>query len=79
MNRTKYSTAKAGSALCGTLAVTFAGCTTYVEQPAASTMYVPPPVQPLPPVVEVPPPPPPPDAPVVVIQSEGDFDEPLRR
>ena len=51
----------------------------YVEQPAASTMYVPPPVQPLPPVVEVPPPPPPPDAPVVVIQSENDLDLPLRR
>ena len=89
MNRTKSSTTRVRLVLCGAFAVGLSGCTTYVEQPSRREVYVPPPrVEPPPRVVYTPPPPqvepppvvyapPPQEAPVVVIQIEDDFIEPL--
>src|SRR6266404_3810770 len=86
MNVKNRSAVRAGLVVCSVLAVALTGCRTYVVQSPPRTVYVPappPPVvyvppapapQPPPPVVVVPPPVQPP---VVVIQSENDFYEPL--
>jgi hypothetical protein len=55
---------------CGAL-VALTGCTTYVEHRPVRTVYVPPRVEPVPVVVM------PEESPVVVIQTENDFYEPL--
>src|SRR5216117_5565 len=72
MKKTKRSSGSAGLFLCSTLAVAFTGCTTYVEHRPPRTVYVPPPVAEPPPVVVTPV-----ESPVVVIQTESDFYEPL--
>src|SRR5213592_1589207 len=72
MNKTNRSIASVGFVLCGTLAMALTGCTTYVEHPPARTVYVSPPVAEPPPVVVTPA-----ESPVVVIQTESDFYEPL--
>src|ERR1043166_6045013 len=71
MNATKRSVARTALVVCSVLAVALTGCQTHVVH--ERTVYVPAPQSP-PPVVVVPPPEP---APVVVIQSENDFYEPL--
>src|SRR5882672_9188072 len=72
MNKTKRSCGGVGLVLCSTLAVALSGCTTYVEHQPARTVYVPPHVAEPPPAVvtQV-------EVPVVVIQTESDFYEPL--
>jgi len=72
MNKTKRSSGRVRFVLCGTLAVALAGCTTYVEHSPAPTVYVSPPVAEPPPVVVTPA-----ESPVVAIQTESDFYEPL--
>src|SRR5437870_2167034 len=72
MNKTKRSSGRVRFVLCGTLAVALTGCTTYVEHSPAPTVYVSPPVAEPPPVVVTPA-----ESPVVAIQTESDFYEPL--
>src|SRR5229473_2487675 len=76
MNGTNRSVARAGLVLCSALAVALTGCRTYVVERPPRHVYVPPPSveQPPPPVVYVEPPAQPP---VLVIQTENDFYEPL--
>src|SRR2546427_2269519 len=71
MNKTKRPS---GSRLwlCSTLAVALTGCKTYVEHTPVRTVYVSPRVEEPPPVVVAPV-----ESPVVVIQTESDFYEPL--
>src|SRR5436190_2400533 len=71
MNKTKRPS---GSRLllCSTLAVALTGCTTYVEHTPVRTVYVSPRVEEPRPVVVTPV-----EAPVVLIQTESDFYEPL--
>src|SRR5882724_1975926 len=89
MNNTKRPVGNVRLALCSALAGALAGCTTYVEHRSPRTVYAPPPpppvvvVQPPPPAVQVPPLAEAPvvvtgpESPVVVIQAETDFYEPL--
>jgi hypothetical protein len=72
MKITKRSGSSAVFVLCGMVAAALSGCTTYVEHRPTRTVYVPPPVVPPPPVVATPV-----ESPVVVIQTESDFYEPL--
>jgi len=72
MNKMNRPTGHVRFVLCSALAVTLAGCTTYVDHRPARTVYVPPPVTQPPPVVVTPA-----EPPVVVIQTESDFYEPL--
>ncbi len=84
MKKSYHSTRTAGFVLSSALAIALTGCTTYVERPPRRAAYAP---QPPPPVVYAPPqvqqaPPTPAyvqpiEAPVVVIQTESDFYEPL--
>src|SRR5437899_12901117 len=71
MNKTKRPS---GSRLllCSTLAVALTGCTTYVEHTPVRTVYVSPRVEEPPPVVVAPV-----ESPVVLIQTESAFYEPL--
>ena len=71
MKITKRSSGSAVFVLCGMVAA-LSGCTTYVEHRPTRTVYVPPPPAPPPAVVVTPV-----EAPVVVIQTESDFYEPL--
>lgn len=88
MNATKRLVARAGLVVCSVLTVALTGCRTQVVHERTRTVYVPAPVPPPPVIVSAPPastpqPPPvvvvaPPEpSPVVVIQSESDFYEPL--
>lgn len=77
MNATKRS-ARIGLVFCSALAIVATGCRTHVVHERTRTVYVPAPT----PVVSVQPAPapqhpPPAQSPVVVIQSESDFYEPL--
>jgi hypothetical protein len=75
MNITKYT-----PIMCGALLVALTGCATYVERQPPRTVYLTPPAQPPPPAVYVPPPESPAvsvESPVVAIQVESDFYEPL--
>src|SRR2546422_1140280 len=72
MNKTKRSSGSVGFVLCGTLAVALTGCTTYVEHRPARIVYVSPRVEEPPPIVVTPV-----ESPVVLIQTESDFYEPL--
>lgn len=87
MKAIKRSTARAGLVVCSVLAVALTGCQTHVVHERTRTVYVPAPAFP-PHVVHVAPAPvlqqppvvvvtPPAQAPVVMIQSENDFYEPL--
>ena len=68
MKTAKRSTRNVGFALGSALVLALTGCTTYVEQEPARTVYAsPPPETPAAPV----------EPPVVVIQTENDFYEPL--
>ena len=82
MKQSAYTCRQAATVLCSAAVMTFAGCTTYVEESHPHRVYAPPPpvVEPAPPaVVYAPPPPapPPPAAVDVTIQAESDFYEPL--
>ena len=83
MNKVPCLASKGRFVLSSALIGALAGCTTYVERPQQRVTYeTPPPVyETPPPVVQTPPPvyatPPPVEEPVVTIQAESDFYEPL--